>query len=1123
MSERCDDLDQFFDRELGTEAAHAFRDHLATCARCQRALHGRMLEAAVVASDHAGQPSVVADHAGQPSVATDHAGQPSVAADAQPSVAADHPVQPSVAADHPVQPSVAADQPAQPSVAADQPSVAADQAQPSVAADQPAQPSVGSAGKLAATVAAPAGEDLRPADQPGATVDELHAHRLRRLLAVTAAIITSAAAAVLLKLASGGDDDTAGISSAHNITYSVAVLKVIERVTDHASGGLIALGPERGVEVRFSAPALDHYRKYAVVRAAGAAPHERITLQGLAELERLGKVNTLVGALALNGDLTSASQRATELPKTAPSLADRAALELLQVDRATDRAGRPTHEVAAERALSLTTEALRLDPTCAQARWNRAIALRRLGLSLVAVRMFDEIGESHEAGWSDEATTMAERLRREYRVAADNWTRMKADADRMVLGGPALTDNQVSRAPSLARDTFYKALATTSTTAGIDALAALAHTLDARFATTALSDLLTRVRASDLRARAPFAAELRTFIDPGKPRDTINSLRARAIEHGVPDIALASFLVVPERATEAEDLPLLDQLMLHNRDPWWKLIQLARHEFISEFRDRDYLAVDAIERLAAPICETTHSALCGRITLFAGGANSQMGRADLAIQQITAARRLASDAALPDDELAAIDALGQAISIRVADDIDSSAVAGAYLEEVALRKNTCTTRLQRLDFAATAALQYHRFDDAARYRRDADELERGECRDAYLRLNGETARLRLLLLGRARLDTLRANLVRLESDGRPNHRLYLDFLGAAATLVEDRQRGEAALRQVIAAANADPHRTHAPLMRASSFDVLVESAAGSGDAKAVLALLTERVAAPSYDRCVLGVASWNRLVIAMLDAGGKPALETREIPTGVVVLPPQDVISPTLRARLAGCPRVEVLTSGPYFGAPKLLGDDMGWLYHAGTPRTSRGVDSRHELVVSDVTPPARLNLPALQPFSGGDGAKVLSGPGATPEHVLAEMKAANLIVIVAHGFTDASEPTAASLILSPDPQGDYLLTASKVSAVQLTRSPIVVLAGCDAGRVQVSAEPWSLATSFIHAGARVVIAPTEPIPDASASEVFRSLVDRIRAGADPVDALAAERSSRGATAAWLSSVVVFE
>ena len=42
MTERCEDLDLFFDRELGAEAAQVFRDHLAACARCQDVLLGRM-------------------------------------------------------------------------------------------------------------------------------------------------------------------------------------------------------------------------------------------------------------------------------------------------------------------------------------------------------------------------------------------------------------------------------------------------------------------------------------------------------------------------------------------------------------------------------------------------------------------------------------------------------------------------------------------------------------------------------------------------------------------------------------------------------------------------------------------------------------------------------------------------------------------------------------------------------------------------------------------------------------------------------------------------------------------------------------------------------------------------
>lgn len=44
MTERCADLDEFFDGELVADHADAFRHHLPTCERCQRVMHGRMQE-----------------------------------------------------------------------------------------------------------------------------------------------------------------------------------------------------------------------------------------------------------------------------------------------------------------------------------------------------------------------------------------------------------------------------------------------------------------------------------------------------------------------------------------------------------------------------------------------------------------------------------------------------------------------------------------------------------------------------------------------------------------------------------------------------------------------------------------------------------------------------------------------------------------------------------------------------------------------------------------------------------------------------------------------------------------------------------------------------------------------
>lgn len=1022
MTVGCSDLDPFFDQELARDAAQDFREHLASCCRCQRLLRGRMIEALMVSDAQIERrPGTVGDAVGAVST-------------------------------------------------------------PSLSPPPPAEPT--------------------DVPRARAILREVRARRRRRLLAAGAAVAVAGSIAVALA----------------PLRYHAGL---------PAAALALALAERRSVEVRFSAPALDHYRPYGVMRAAGPVSHERIKLTELAELERRGDHHTLIAAFALNGDLVSAERSVTALAqaerhRSARTLTDRAAIELLRGAGIGDES--PT--ASAERALSLTSDALALEPRSAQAQWNRALALRRLGLALLAARAFDELAGLHESGWPDEATANAEQLRRRYQREVDDWRRTKAEADRMVLGGPVLAESTVALVPSLARDAFYVALATASTTERIDQLAGLARALDAQFATTALGDLVASVRASDLQLRAPLAADLKAILLHRKPSDAIDGLRAQALKHDARDIVLASFLVIDAAETVDADLVLLDQVLARNRDPWWTLVRLARRLYVLEFHHRDHAAADAMARLAVPICKTIRSTWCGRIARLAGGANSEMGRADLAIEQLASARRQAQDAALPQDEIAALEALGQATAIRVTDDVDSQTVADAYLEEAALRDGSCEARLQRLDFVAGAALRHHRFAAAAAARHDADVLEQERCQDSALRLNGETARVQLVLHGEGSAETLRDRLVRLKRHGSSNQGVYLEFLLAAAALAEDRSAGEAALRQVIDQTTADPSLPYAQDSRAMAFDALVESVAASGSpsgrAAAVLALLAERIAAPRFTRCVVGAASWNRLVVAARGADGLPAIETREIPEGTVAIPAPEVVSPAMRARLAGCERVEVIAPGCYFGSARLLGDDVAWVYRSGAGRAAPHPGAPQALVVSDATPPEDLHLPALRSFGGVADAEVLSGAAATPANVLRAMTTATLAVIVAHGLTDASEPSAASLILSPDAQADYLLTASKVRAAQLAQSPAVILAGCDAGRVQLSAEPWSLATSFLAAGARVVVAPTAPIPDAGASDVFRSLVDRIRGGADPADALVLERRLRP-DQAWLASIVVFE
>jgi hypothetical protein len=885
----------------------------------------------------------------------------------------------------------------------------------------------------------------------------------------------------------------------------------------------VRLAAKRPFEVRFSTAELDRHRPPNVVRSADPAEREQISRATLAKLEGQGHLNALVAALALDGEVRSAGEAAKRLPSTAQSLSDRAALELLRFSDPGKRIPPADQQQAAEQAISLAAAALQLDPSCTQAKWNQAIALQRLGLPLAAAQAYDDVTAKAEPGWAAEAKDSAQRLRDEVRAEADDWKRQQDRAEQMIGGGAIITAENAQQYPSLARRALVLAIATASTTERLDALLPLARTLDSVYATTAMVSLVARIRGSNLAERAPVARALRDLVLERTSWEALVPLRAQGLQRGLGDIVLASFLVQSDGTTDDSDLALLAKLVADSREPWWRLFELTRRAWVLEYGKRDFSRAEATARAALSLCAATPSSWCGQAARTAGDANAAMGRLDLAFAQLEAARRMAREPATRDDESPVLNVIAQAMSVRVQETVDAVAVSDAYYNEIELRGAGCRIRLQRLDFLANAALDRHRYLQAVEFRARADALEAGDCRNERLRVNGEAARLRLVATGHGDATTLQPKLDTLESATNKNVTSYVRYLRAAATTMTNPARGEAALRGVIADANAAPGEPNAPQARASAYATLIELAGAAGDADNVLALLAHRLGVAIPGGCLVGVAQWNRAVVAVRGADGAAVVQIRDVPEGSIMLPPGELIAGSLQARLVGCHRVEVIASGPYFGRANLLGPTMAWAYKSSSKATAGPPQVGSELIVTDVRPPDDVSLPALKSFRGAPSATVLSRARATPSATLDRMRTAGLIVIVAHGITDAREPSAASLILSPDRDGDYLLTASKVSAAHLDGSPVVVLAGCDAGRVAVSAEPWSLATSFLAAGARAVIAPTERIPDDEAGKAFESLVARVRSGVDPVDALQAERSDRGSDAAWLSSIIVFE
>jgi CHAT domain-containing protein len=157
----------------------------------------------------------------------------------------------------------------------------------------------------------------------------------------------------------------------------------------------------------------------------------------------------------------------------------------------------------------------------------------------------------------------------------------------------------------------------------------------------------------------------------------------------------------------------------------------------------------------------------------------------------------------------------------------------------------------------------------------------------------------------------------------------------------------------------------------------------------------------------------------------------------------------------------------------------------------------------------------------------VLRGVEATPSRVLLAMRDASVIEFHTHGFIGNDLTEASYLVLSPELDRQYALTAADVAQVRLAAAPLVILGACHAAASSRSLVGGTgLAEAFLRSGARAVIASPDAVPDLGATALFAAVRDRVVRGADPAVALRDERSRRLAQSpddTWLSGVVVFE
>jgi hypothetical protein len=895
--------------------------------------------------------------------------------------------------------------------------------------------------------------------------------------------------------------------------------------TDRGGGSAtaVALAPSRGIEARLSwGPAASH-RPYDVARA-GDDGGQRVPLALLAELEARGDMHGIGAMYLMTGDARQADHYLAS-GQGADVASDRAALELARGNAAA--------------ALTAAAAVLERHPDHAAARWNRALALRDLGLLRGAVEDLRAVAARGEPGWSAEASARAAALEREADTRAALADRILAGGAELVQGGRGFSLEDARAMPGRARLYLYDAIRAAPTRERVLALRPLAEALDEIASPGAGAGALARAieRAAGARfaVRAPLARSYAalaagTPLAPAARARFLDALRA-ARQH---DILLGSLVRLgPDGRTAAEsDLPELIRLARASGDPWFELLA-AEQEARVRARSGDFLATEAVLRRAREQCRIAAIPFrCVRI-------DAQLADLYTTLHRFDEARRILADgwaaAAGSGGWLLEQELLPQFAELHVLNDDavgTGLSLTRAYAGELALRNpDVCAHRVWSQARIAMVLVNQLRLDDARR------ELAAGRppgqpCPEVKGDLVSAFVGAHVLRASgsAAEVAALRADIARQREGTTPARRALLDQLEGRLLIDRAPAEGEALLAAAIRAGDALPEwNVEGRKARAYSYSVLALAAARRGEAARAMALLAEESGLPPPQRCALGVAVEDRLrMVVARGPDGSHALHfdaDRDTPA----IDHQSLVPRAIIDRLAGCPVVDVLARPPVHGVPRLLPPALAWRYRAARSRPLAAPQpalAAHRLVVADVQPPAQLGLPRLSSWGEQAGGHRLAGADATPTRVLAAMRGATEIELHVHGMVNLGGPYASFLALSPETSGRHALTADDVRAASLDGAPLVVLAACHAARgAAVVHEPWSLPAAFVFAGARAVVASAAPVPDADAAAFFADLRGRVERGDDAAVALRDARVAwlGAGRAAWVEDLIVFE
>ena len=872
----------------------------------------------------------------------------------------------------------------------------------------------------------------------------------------------------------------------------------------------LSLGDTRGLEARLSYGPADLHRDYTVMRSGTPGAGEPIPLAELSRLEAAGDLRGLAAAHLLRGEPAPALAQLERLDPSPDRDSDRAALALAQGDP--------------EAALGFADAALAARPDHPQARWNRALALRELGLPRAAAAAFTAFAASADAEpWAAEARVHAASLLREPAAREQLFAAAQSAGETLITDGTPLPDAVITAAPSLARLYFYDALRAAPSSARARALAPLAAALDRLAGGHVLADMVEKTAAADFTTRAPLA-QAYAALALGRGEDG-RALAERARKAGHPDIDLGARV---HADAVASDLAGFTRLAESTGDPWLRMLA-AQETAAAQIDAGAYADAEATLQAGRALCGPGLGYRCARLELAHATLLARMHRPSEAAAPLDAGLRRATQDQHWGVETTALQLRGELARLRGA-----FGLARAITGETLLRlpgEPTARCAAERhaqvvLAGLAIVALDVDGTRRALQAAPDCSEppsLTRLFVQADLARLGADPADTTAVLAGLTALRT---------TDLRPGEAALADHIEGRVRIIRDRPAGQALLRAAIAAARELPRSdTHALKALSFSHASLALDAAAHDEHAAALAILADEVGAPAPTACALGlVVDHERSYVVALGPTGAPQArldEHRQTPAADTQVPDPIV------AALRPCPEVAVFARPPLAGRPGLLPPDLAWSYRVGHPHLRTGPKGQvatptpspgRRLVVADVQAPAALGLPRLAPWRDDDpDARLLAGPDATPTRVLQALPDAAEIEFHVHGLVDLGVSDASFLALSPDPDGHHALTAGQIRGVPLPARPLVILGACHAGQVAPYLhEAWSLPLAFLEAGARAVIASPAPVQDREAGPFFAAVRARILAGASPAVAVRDERIRPGSDP-WTASVLVFE